>query len=92
MTTQSVSFVYNPHVFKKVSGFFSRSSSLRAQSLHIERQLMEAARLRYEELKNQTKAELIHTFDAMVEGNVVVSSYTCWVPYKITAFCLSFEK
>ena len=67
-----MSFVYNPQVFKRVSGFFSRSSSLRAQSLHIERQLMEAARLRYEELKNQTKAELIHTFDAMVEGSVVV--------------------
>ena len=40
---------------------------------HIERQLREVARVRYEELKNQTRAELVQTLDAMMAGSEVVS-------------------
>ena len=43
------------------------------QALHIERQLREVARVRYEELKNQTRAELVETLDAMMAGSEVVS-------------------
>lgn len=42
------------------------------QALHIERQLREVARVRYEELKNQTRAELVQTLDAMMAGSEVV--------------------
>lgn len=43
------------------------------QALYIERQLREVARVRYEELKNQTRAELVQTLDAMMAGSEVVS-------------------
>ena len=42
------------------------------QALHIEQQLREVARVRYEEIKNQTKAELVQTLNAMTAGSEVV--------------------
>lgn len=43
-----------------------------AQALYIERQLREVARVRYEELKNQTRHELVQTLDTMMDGSDVV--------------------
>lgn len=52
-----------------------------AQALYIERQLREVARVRYEELKNQTRHELVQTLDTMMDGSDVVmmscSSQSC---------------
>lgn len=70
MTTQPLDVIYNPTVFERVSEFFSQGST-RAQSLLIERQLREVARVRYEELKNQTKVELVNTLGSMMEGDLV---------------------
>ena len=71
MTTQPLDVIYNPMVFEKVSEFFSQGSATRTQARLIERQLREVARVRYEELKNQTKAGLVHTLDSMMEGDMV---------------------
>ena len=70
VTTQPLDVVYNPAVFQQVTEFFSQDSS-RAQSVLIERQLREVARVRYEELKSQTKAELVNTLDSMMRGDLV---------------------
>jgi len=59
-------------VLDHISEFFSHASMEGTQALHIERQLREVARVRYEALKNQTRAELIQTLDAMMEGSEVV--------------------
>ena len=72
VTTQPLDVVYNPLVLDHISEFFSRASMEGTQALHIERQLREVARVRYEELKNQTRAELVQTLDAMMEGSDVV--------------------
>ncbi|KAJ7382631.1 hypothetical protein OS493_033687 [Desmophyllum pertusum] len=74
VTTQPLDVVYNPLVLDHVSEFFSRASMEGTQALHIERQLREVARVRYEELKNQTRAELVQTLDAMMEGSEVGQS------------------
>ena len=73
MTTQPLDVVYNPLVLDHISEFFSHTSMEGTQALHIERQLREVARVRYEELKNQTRAELVQTLDAMMAGSEVVS-------------------
>ena len=73
MTTQPLDVVYNPLVLDHISEFFSHTSLEGTQALHIERQLREVARVRYEELKNQTRAELVQTLDAMMAGSEVVS-------------------
>jgi hypothetical protein len=67
ITTEPLDITYNPLVIECISDFFS-NDSLNAQYMNVERQLREAAWLRYEELKNQTKAELRHTLDSMIEG------------------------
>lgn len=72
MTTQPLDVVYNPLVLDHISEFFSRSSLEGAQALQIEKQLREVARVRYEELKNQTRAELVQTLDALMAGSDVV--------------------
>ena len=72
VTTQPLDVVYNPLVLDHISEFFSRASMEGTQALHIERQLREVARVRYEELKNQTRAELVQTLDAMMGGSDVV--------------------
>ncbi|XP_022802556.1 vacuolar protein sorting-associated protein 13D-like isoform X2 [Stylophora pistillata] len=69
VTTQPLDVVYNPAVLNHISEFFSHTSMEGAQALHIERQLREVARVRYEELKNQTRAELVQTLDAMMDGS-----------------------
>ena len=75
VTTQPLDVVYNPLVLNYISEFFSHTSMEGTQALHIERQLREVARVRYEELKNQTRAELVQTLDAMMEGSDVVTIY-----------------
>ena len=73
VTTQPLDVVYNPLVLDHISEFFSHTSMEGTQALHIERQLREVARVRYEELKNQTRAELVQTLDGMMAGSEVVS-------------------
>ncbi|EDO41450.1 predicted protein [Nematostella vectensis] len=73
ITTQPLDIVWNPSVIDRVSDFFS-NDTLSAQYVNVERQLREAAWLRYEELKNQTKAELKQTLDSMMEGVQIVST------------------
>ena len=73
VTTQPLDVVYNPLVLDHISEFFSRASMEGTQALHIERQLREVARVRYEALKNQTRAELVQTLDAMMEGSEMVN-------------------
>ena len=72
VTTQPLDVVYNPLVLDHISEFFSHASMEGTQALHIERQLREVARVRYEALKNQTRAELVQTLDAMMEGSEMV--------------------
>ncbi|KAK3737381.1 hypothetical protein QZH41_011519 [Actinostola sp. cb2023] len=67
LTTEPLDITYNPLVIESISDFFSKGS-LNTHYMSVERQLKEAAWLRYEELKNQTKAELRHTLDSMMEG------------------------
>ena len=76
MTTQPLDVIYNPLVLDHISEFFSHSSLEDAQALQIERQLREVARVRYEELKNQTRAELVQRLDAFMAGSDVVR--TSW--------------
>lgn len=78
MTTQPLDVVYNPLVLDHISEFFSHTSMEGTQALYIERQLREVARVRYEELKNQTRAELVQTLDAMMAGSEVVSCGSFW--------------
>jgi len=87
VTTQPLDVVYNPVVLDHISEFFSRASMEGTQALHIERQLREVARVRYEALKNQTRAELVQTLDAMMEGSEVVikiRKYICMYRYVVT--------
>ncbi|XP_048580764.1 intermembrane lipid transfer protein VPS13D isoform X3 [Nematostella vectensis] len=76
ITTQPLDIVWNPSVIDRVSDFFS-NDTLSAQYVNVERQLREAAWLRYEELKNQTKAELKQTLDSMMEG-VQIGNVKSW--------------
>ena len=81
VTTQPLDVVYNPTVLNHIAEFFSHTSMEGAQALYIERQLREVARVRYEELKNQTRHELVQTLDTMMDGSDVVmmscSSQSC---------------
>lgn len=72
VTTQPLDVVYNPTVLNHIAEFFSHTSMEGTQALYIERQLREVARVRYEELKNQTRHELVQTLDTMMDGSDVV--------------------
>lgn len=89
VTTQPLDVVYNPLVLDHISEFFSHASMEGTQALHIERQLREVARVRYEALKNQTRAELIQTLDAMMEGSEVVIQITISLFMLQSSFTLS---
>ena len=84
MTTQPLDVVYNPLVLDHISEFFSHSSLEDAQALQIERQLREVARVRYEELKNQTRAELVQRLDAFMAGSDVVRTSSALLIYSYT--------
>lgn len=68
--SRPLDIVYNPTAMDRVSNFFkaegrgSKGLSSRASEL----QLTKAARMRYEELKIQTKQELASTVDSLLEG------------------------
>ncbi|XP_022090239.1 vacuolar protein sorting-associated protein 13D-like isoform X2 [Acanthaster planci] len=68
--TRPLDMVYNPSAMQRISDFFDTSTAKarglasRPSELHLTRM----ARLRYEELKNQTKQELRHTLDTLLEG------------------------
>ena len=64
--------VYNPTAIQRISDFFnSRTNNRGLSSRGSELQLTRAARLRYEELKTQTKQELRQTLDGILEGEQV---------------------
>ena len=89
MTTQPLDVVYNPLVLDHISEFFSHSSLEDAQALQIERQLREVARVRYEELKNQTRAELVQRLDAFMAGSDVVrTSWALLIYYTVNKYTL----
>lgn len=85
VTTQPLDVVYNPCVLDHISEFFSHTSVEGTQALYIERQLREVARVRYEELKNQTRAELVQTLDAMMAGSDVGQSKRWEIQLDISA-------
>lgn len=74
LRTEPLDITYNPLVIDHVADFFSKDT-LNANYMTVERQLKEAAWLRYEELKNQTKAELKHTLGNMMKGVEMVISF-----------------
>ncbi|XP_013405463.1 vacuolar protein sorting-associated protein 13D-like isoform X2 [Lingula anatina] len=67
MKTKPLNIVYNPFTIKRVREFFKQRATGIAQK-QSEIHLAVDARRKYEELKNQTKAELKHTLDQMLEG------------------------
>ncbi|XP_033641822.1 vacuolar protein sorting-associated protein 13D-like isoform X2 [Asterias rubens] len=68
--TRPLDMVYNPSAMQRISDFFNSpaAKSKGLASRPSELQLTRLARLRYEELKNQTKQELRHTLDTLLEG------------------------
>lgn len=69
ITTRALDVVYNPQVLKRITEFFSlhHNESVNDFSLS-ELKLTAAARARYEVLKQQTKAELQHKWDQILDG------------------------
>nr|XP_002733622.2 PREDICTED: vacuolar protein sorting-associated protein 13D-like [Saccoglossus kowalevskii] len=70
ITSRPLDMIYNPKPIRRVSDFFSPKQSgmsSRPSELH----LTKAARIRYEELKNQTRAELLQAWDQVLEGGTV---------------------
>eukprot|EP00057_Strongylocentrotus_purpuratus_P005557 XP_003731250.1 PREDICTED: vacuolar protein sorting-associated protein 13D [Strongylocentrotus purpuratus] len=78
--SRPLDIVYNPTAMDRVSNFFkaegrgSKGLSSRASEL----QLTKAARMRYEELKIQTKQELASTVDSLLEGEKQTSEVKRW--------------
>ncbi|XP_070561460.1 LOW QUALITY PROTEIN: intermembrane lipid transfer protein VPS13D-like [Ptychodera flava] len=70
ITTRPLYMIYNPKPIRRVSEFFS-SKQTGMTSRPSELHLTKAARIRYEELKNQTRAELLQAWDQMLEGETI---------------------
>lgn len=69
ITTSALDVVYNPQVLKRVTEFFSLHHAKSANDFSVsELKLTAAARARYEVLKQQTKAELQHKWDQILDG------------------------
>ncbi|XP_074663009.1 intermembrane lipid transfer protein VPS13D-like [Tubulanus polymorphus] len=64
--TKPLEMFYNPAAMERIRAFFSRKHVL--PSRHSELKLASAAKSRYEQLKNQTKAGIQHTWEQMLEG------------------------
>lgn len=78
--------MYNPQVLKCITEFFSLHHDKSANDFSVsELKLTTAARARYEVLKQQTKAELQHKWDQILDGEDKTVS-------KVKLFCLSFIK
>lgn len=61
--------MYNPQVLRRVTEFFSQNHYKSASDFSVsELKLTAAARARYEVLKQQTKAELQHKWDQILDG------------------------
>lgn len=61
--------MYNPQVLTRVTEFFSLHHDKLASDFSVsELKLTAAARARYEVLKHQTKAELQHKWDQILDG------------------------
>ncbi|XP_054721064.1 intermembrane lipid transfer protein VPS13D-like [Uloborus diversus] len=69
ITTRALDVVYNPQLLKCVTDFFSLHHGKCAADFSVsELKLTAAARARYEVLKQQTKAELQHKWDQILDG------------------------
>lgn len=69
ITTRALDVVYNPQVLRRVTEFFSQNHDKSASDFSVsELKLTAAARARYEVLKQQTKAELQHKWDQILDG------------------------
>lgn len=69
ITTRALDVVYNPQVFRHVTEFFSLNHDSSLSDISVgELKLTTAARARYEVLKQQTKAELQHKWDQILDG------------------------
>ena len=69
VTSRSLDVVYNPEAFRLMRQFFTvRRSDADADRLA---RLGNAARVRYESLKRQTREELLQTWEQMVEGDSI---------------------
>lgn len=68
ITTRALDVVYNPQVLRRVTEFFSLHHKSANDFSVSELKLTAAARARYEVLKQQTKAELQHKWDQILDG------------------------
>ena len=73
--TQPLDIVYNPKAISRVKEFFSLDSYTGTSSKISEIDLLRTAQTRYEELKEQTKAELKETWDKLLEADNTVESH-----------------
>ena len=64
--SQPLAIVYNAAVVSRLIGFFNLKQTSRSKLI------TDAARSRYEYLKNQTKEELRNTFDQLLHGSIEV--------------------
>ena len=72
--TKPLNIVYNPTAIRRVKEFFTVKKSSSGFGTHrSELDLAGTAQTRYEELKQQTKAELKQTWDQLLEGDSTVS-------------------
>ncbi|EDV24211.1 uncharacterized protein TRIADDRAFT_57473 [Trichoplax adhaerens] len=67
--SQPLAIVYNSTVISKLMNFFNQKQTSRSKLI------TDAARSRYEHLKNQTKEELRNTFDQLLHGSIKVFCY-----------------
>nr|XP_054769178.1 intermembrane lipid transfer protein VPS13D-like [Lytechinus pictus] len=69
--SRPLDIVYNPTAIERVSNFFNKTEDPGNKGLSSrssELQLTRSARIRYQEIKLQTKQELIDTVDSLLEG------------------------
>lgn len=73
--------MYNPQVLRRVTEFFSQNHDKSPSDFSVsELKLTAAARARYEVLKQQTKAELQHKWDQILDGeDKTVSKFVFYV-------------
>ncbi|XP_064629557.1 intermembrane lipid transfer protein VPS13D-like isoform X2 [Lineus longissimus] len=82
--TKPLDIVYNPTAIKRISDFFnSHKKGLASRTSELK--LTTAAKTRYEELKNQTKAGIKHTLDQLLEGEDAIQGKRWAMDFDISA-------
>ena len=64
--------MYNPTAFKVIKDFFITSTRRKESGIAAAAMLTNAAKRRYEELKESTKQELKRNWDRILEGSLVL--------------------